>query len=166
MKKIVAFALALVIILTSCNASSAQQTRELDSALSALFDDIGVATTVFSSESTDAERSALGLGFLYAGEREPLEEFERIKSFSIRLACTDSIFEIHTVGCVHPSDCEVIAEFMKLRARRLNEALKLEGLQNRSSPAKEAEIYVKGHYVFLLATPDNARAKAEIERLL
>lgn len=157
---------AITVISSSCSFQKNSKVSELHDALDKLYPDTGIPTTVFNFDSERASQNSLGLGYLYSGTREEFEDFQRIRDFSIRLSCEISVFEIHVIEAIHASDARILAEAMSRRASKLNETIAFEKASGRISCASGADVYVKGKYVFLLATPDNQAAIDAIEKIL
>lgn len=108
----------------------------------------------------DSEKFA----FLYTGRYEALPCADRIVSYAVRLPSDMGGCEIHAVECVNPSDCEEIAVYMQMRIRSLRSSEMLSiAPETHEKCFLGAEIFTKGRFVFLLATPDNAAVKKAIE---
>ncbi len=97
-------------------------------------------------------------GRLYTGKNEPPPCFSRIADYAIRLPTDESGFEIHIIKCVNRSDTAEVANMLNLRIEMLSDAeIRLYAPDTYMRYFQNAEIYVKGKCVFLLATPNNQK---------
>ena len=106
--------------------------------------------------------SAEDFSYLYIGERSKLPEWDMIEEFRLILSDSTYPFEIHVIRLKTASDCDEIAKLLTRRA----ELLSFHNKTEEDYPAEEPLVITKGHYVFLLATYDNAAAKMLIDKLL
>ena len=111
---------------------------------------------------TDAE-----FGFLYNGRKEPPGCFSRIAGYAVRIPSDESGYEIHVVKCRSLSDTDEVKQMLLCRVERLQGAEILKyAPESYEAYFRGAEVFVKGSYVFLLATPDNALARETVKKLL
>ena len=107
------------------------------------------------------------LGYLYSGKFEPPLCLNRIESVALRLPLDDSGCEIHVIKCLNPSDTEEIASMLQSRIDKLQGAEILSfAPETYEMYFKGAEIYTKGCFAFLIATPDNKSVIKQIKELL
>ena len=148
-------------------------TAELIEAVkTALKEDIGRGITYFD-RTRNPENGDIHImeeerfGYLYTGRIEPLPCRSRIKSYAVYLPSDIGGCEIHVIECVNPSDTEEITLFLQKRIKRLksSEILSI-APENSENCFKDAEVFTKGRFAFLLATPDNGAAKKAISRFL
>lgn len=107
------------------------------------------------------------LGYLYTGRIEPLPCADRIVSYAVRLPSDMGGCELHAIKCLNPSDCSEVAAFFEKRIAKLRSS---EVISIAPETCEKcflgAEVYQKGRFVFLIATPDNAAVIKAIEGVL
>lgn len=160
--------------LTACQGES--QTGDTDELLQAVTEALGDSKgrgiiyfdRTRNPENEDLHRlSEEQLGYLYTGRIEPLPCQARIAAYALWMPSDTGGCEIHVIECQNPSDTEEIALFLQKRIDKLksSEILSI-APENRQNCFKSAEVYRKGRFAFLLATPNNASAKRAINSLL
>ena len=113
------------------------------------------------------ELSAEKFGFLYSGKIEAPSCISRIAGYAVRLSLDGNGCEVHIVECVNPSDSDEVCAMLLERVERLQSAEILQyAPESYEMYFRGAEVYAKGRYAILLATPDNEAAKDVIKRLL
>ncbi|MBR2473713.1 MAG: hypothetical protein IKB51_01605 [Clostridia bacterium] len=121
-----------------------------------------------NSQNEDFEElSYEDFGFLYSGKREPPVCANRITGYAVRLSLDGDGYEIHIIECANPSDTEEISEMLLKRVERLQGAEILQyAPQTYEMYFRGAQVYARGKYAFLLATPDNKAVIEAIDRAL
>ncbi len=110
-------------------------------------------------------RSDEDFGFLYDGVFKAPACFDRIEGYVLRLPLDDSGFEIHIIKCVDLSDCAEIEAMLLRRADKMRNAEILEyAPKGYGECFKNAEVYKRGRYVFLVSTYDNSAVYESIKK--
>lgn len=111
-------------------------------------------------------RSDEDFGFLYDGVFKAPSCFDRIDGYVLRIPLDDSGFEIHIIKCVNLSDCDEVEAMLLRRANKMRNAEILEyAPKGYGECLKNAEVYKKGRYVFLLSTYDNEAVYKQIKKM-
>ena len=162
-------------VFSACAPSERISAEELCLAIDALFPFSDRGAWLLSSErrGNSAENAvfepltAEEFGHLYTGRYETPHAFSRLLGAAVRLPLDGSGFEIHVTVALNPSDTEALRSLMSERLERMrsNEILSYAPEEYRINQSN-AEIYVKGRYVILLATPDNEMAKKTVKGIL
>lgn len=100
--------------------------------------------------------------FLYIGERKKIPEWDIIDDFYLILSDTPSSFELHVIRAISSSDVDEIKKLLDKRAS----LIRYHNSTEVSYPAYEPDVFVRGRYVVLAVTPDNAAVKLMMKKLL
>lgn len=100
--------------------------------------------------------SAERFGRLYTGRNEPPPCFSSIEGYALRLPSDESGFEIHIIKCVNRSDVGEVSNMLLRRVEMISSAeIRQYAPSAYMKYFENAEVYARGRYAFLLATPDN-----------
>lgn len=166
MKRLFCAILTLIICVTafaSCHIKETDIYEFLNELCEIFGEDENIGKGVLYAEKEVAELNVRSLtaerfGRLYIGKNEPPPCFSRIEGYAIRIPTDESGFEIHIIKCVNRSDTAEIANMLSLRIEALSSAeIRLYAPDTYLKYFKNAEIFSKGKYVFLLATPNNEK---------
>ncbi len=171
MKKILAtvlFLSSLLMLFSACGLRGQTDCSALLKELTALYPDMPASDSVYLSGKAEGEQGFLSetdASFIYTGVYGTLPEWELIDSYAIRLPDRPQVYEIHIVKVKNETDADTVCKMMCHRADLLHKYFlaQTEGGDYDYS-RYQAEIYSKGSYIFLLATPDNEVAKKCIEK--
>ncbi len=161
-------AVLAVLLLVACTPTEPDVCGVLNE-LCAVFPEEAGKYILYSSYEHEGYTLADGdiVGRLYTGRFEPPSCFERIESYAVRLPLDDSGFEIHVIKCLNLSDTEELSDLLMRRIDSIRSSeIREYAPESYEKYFNSAEIYVKGKYVFLLATPDNYAVKRQIKRIL
>jgi hypothetical protein len=134
----------------------------------------GKSKAIFYSDATrKCENVDFGVlsgedfGYLYDGKFEKPVCFDRIDGYALRMPLDTGGYEIHAIRCVNISDCEEIEKMLLSRVEKMQNSEILEyAPESYEICFRGAIVYTYGHYVFLLATPDNEAVIKKIKRIL
>lgn len=147
----------------SCNVKSCDIYEFLTELCEAFDEGAGVGKGITYAENA---LTSLGIkqmaperfGRLYTGRNEPPPCFSRIEGYALRLPSDESGFEIHIIRCVNRSDTAEVSNMLASRIEMLSSAeIRQYAPSTYLTYFENAEIYVRGRYVFLLATPNNEK---------
>lgn len=107
------------------------------------------------------------IGRLYTGKYSAPTSCDRISSCAVRLPVDESGFEIHVLIALNLSDVTALSSLLNARIEKMHsDELMLYAPEEYLRNYRNAELFISGRYVILLATPDNEKAKASIKALL
>ena len=158
----------ILMLFSSCKLRSNPDCATLLRELSALYPDMPASDSVYLSGKAEGESGFLSetdACFIYTGVYGELPEWSLIDSYAVHLPDRPQVYEIHIIKVKNETDTETVCKMMCHRADLLHKYFlaQTDGGDYDYSRYK-AEIYTKGGYVFLLATPDNEAAKKHIEK--
>ncbi len=169
MKKIcflVAVMLTFVVFLTSCS-SGAVDCGTLLQDICKLFPDMPASESIYLSDQANgtSAMSEQDAAHIYKGEYGTLAEWAMIDSYAVRLPDRAQIYEIHILKVKNDADTETVSKLLCQRADLLAKYFSdPEKAGEFDYSAYRADVYMKGQYVFLLATPNNASVIELIEK--
>ena len=169
MKRILCCAICLMavgILLVACSGKTTDCNTLMEQ-ICGLFPDIPATESMYLSDTSQGgiEMSEQDAAHIYTGEYGTLAEWAMLDSYAVRLPDAPQIYEIHILKVKNDSDVETVSKLLCQRADLLAKYF--------ADPAKtgeydysgyRAEVYQKGQYVFLLATPNNASVIELIEK--
>lgn len=121
-------------------------------------------------ESSSAEPEAITpelIGRLYTGKYSAPPSCDRIASCAVRLPVDESGFEIHVLIALNLSDVTTLSSLLNTRIEKMHsQELMLYAPEEYLRNYGNAELFISGRYIILLATPDNEKAKSAIKTLL
>ncbi len=100
--------------------------------------------------------------FLYLGERVVLPEWELIDEFRIIMSDNTEFFELHVIKAESSADSDELRKLLERRKRLIELYIK----EENDFPIVNAEIYIKGRFLVLVATDDNRSAVELLRKLL
>ena len=166
-------AIILSVFSSACGGTPKVSAEELCLSLNELFPDTDRGAVMLSDKASEDESGVFSpltdqtIGRLYTGLYEPPSCRSRIDACAVRLPIDESGFEIHVLCALNPSDVQEITALLDRRLQKMKSAEILQYAPDEYKPHYEnAEIFTKGNYVFLLATPDNTAAKKLIREKL
>lgn len=158
---------SLILSVSACGAKKVTCEKLLEE-LTGLYPDIPETESVYLSGKEETEKGYLSeqdAAFLYLGEYGSLPEWSMIDDFAVRIPDRPQVYELHVFHAANAADTEAVCKLLCHRADLLEAYFRNpEKTGGLDYSAYRAEVYVKGSYVFLLATPDNDAAIGLIEK--
>ncbi len=159
--------LFLILFSVSCGGTAKNCSSLLD-ALTALYPDIPATETLYRKDGEETGFRTLSeqdAAFLYLGDYGAMPEWSLIDDYAVRIPDRPQVYELHVFRVGNVSDAEAVCKALCHRADLLEAYFRNpEKTGDYDYTSYRAEVYVKGNYVFLLATPDNAAAIDLIEK--
>lgn len=171
MKKIwffLALMLAVGSIVTACSGKTVD-CNGLMQEICQLFPDMPATESMYLSDTTSGgiSMSEQDAAHIYTGEYGTLSEWSMLDSYAVRLPDRPQIYEIHILKVKNESDAETVSKLLCRRADLLAQYfVNPEKTGDYDYSSYRADVYMKGQYVFLLATPNNAAVIDLIEKKL
>ncbi|MCQ2424782.1 MAG: hypothetical protein MJ070_01430 [Lachnospiraceae bacterium] len=169
LRKAAALLSLLCLILSVCSCGAKKESCEnLLEGLVSLYPDIPETESLYLAGKEETEKGYLSeqdAAFLYLGEYGSLPEWTLIDDFAVRIPDRPQVYELHVFHAANAADTEAVCKLLCRRADLLEAYFRNpEKTGTYDYSTYRAEVYVKGSYVFLLATPDNAAAIDLIEK--
>lgn len=158
--------LAACTMLTACG-SGAVRASGLLSDICQLFPDLPATESVYQSDTESGGEllSEQDAAHIYKGEYGALPEWSLVEEYAVRLPDQPQIYEIHILKVKDETNLETISKLLchraDLLAKYFNDPSKT---GDYDYSGYRADVYQKGQYVFLIATPNNDSVIALIDK--